>query len=77
MSPKPKLLIARMSRQTAASLASARSFRRPIRDSVLHRDVKSIIAIRLGVMQRAFVFFSRYQLEKKIAKTKSEKTHCV
>jgi hypothetical protein len=51
MGPKPKFLVANMSRQTAASrLASSRAFRRPVRDGILHRDIEGIVVIRLRVV---------------------------
>jgi hypothetical protein len=58
MAPKPKFLVTRMSRQTAARLATARTFRRPsVRDGILHRDIKAIV-VRLRVLQSPFVFFT-------------------
>jgi hypothetical protein len=53
MAPKPKFLVTDMSRQTAAAsrLASTRAFRRtPVRDGILHRDIKGIVVIRLRVV---------------------------
>jgi hypothetical protein len=53
MAPKPKFLVASMSRQTAACacLAPACAFRRPpVRDGILHRNIKAIVVIRLRVL---------------------------
>jgi hypothetical protein len=53
MAPEPEFLVTDMSRQTAATrtLASARAFRRPpVRDGILHRDIKGIAVIRLRIM---------------------------
>jgi hypothetical protein len=58
MGPKPKFLVTNMSRQSAARLATACAFRwPPVRDGILHRDIKAIRVICLCVLQRAFVFF--------------------
>ena len=51
VTPKPKLLVTNMSRQTAAHpCLRARTSRPPVRDGILHRDIKGLVAIRLRVM---------------------------
>jgi hypothetical protein len=57
--PKPEFLVAHMSRQTAAGLASPRALRRTVREGILHCDIKRVVIfIRLRVLQRALMFYS-------------------
>ena len=65
-----------MSRQTAASLACARAFRRSVRDGIFHRHVKRVVvAVRLRVLQRTLVFYSprRHIKSDQTAQRKEEK----
>jgi hypothetical protein len=51
MATKPKFLVTSMSRQIATNLAPASAFRRsPVCDSILHRDIKSLIVVCLRIV---------------------------